>query len=140
MPFYLVFLYLFPFGSSFGFVLFFHFIIRPCFISLFPFMSFNFCNASSLSPYIDFPFLHLKVNLHTYLTTWLSSCPVGIFPRSHHIIAKISIISKVSPLKWNHLKSTHIITCNQSPHKKIWEPYVQREDPEFGQVGAHFSF
>ena len=33
---------------------------------------------------------------------------MGIFPRSHHILFKISIISKVSSLKWNHLKSTHI--------------------------------
>ena len=56
-----------------------------------------------------FSFLSLEVSLHTYLTNWLSSCPVGIFPRSHPIIAKIQIINKVSSLKWENLKSTHII-------------------------------
>jgi len=48
---------------------------------------------TSSSPYnAFFLFFPLKVNLHTYLTTWLSSCPVGIFPRSHHLIVKISIL------------------------------------------------
>ena len=58
-----------------------------------------------------FFFLPLEVNLHTYLTTWLSSCPVGIFPRSHLIFAKIQIINKVSPLKWkSKINSHHIMT------------------------------
>ena len=45
---------------------------------------------------------------HSHLITWLSSCPVGIFPRSHLTIAKMEIINKMSPLKWTNLKSTHI--------------------------------
>jgi len=30
-------------------------------------------------PILCFSLCPLEVNLHTYLTTWLSSCPVGIF-------------------------------------------------------------
>ena len=49
------------------------------------------------------------MNAHTYLTTWLSSCPVRIFSRSHPLIVKIQSINKVSALKWTTLKSTHIM-------------------------------
>ena len=63
---------------------------------------------ASSSRYNVFFLLPLEVNLHTYLTTWISSCPVGIFPRSHLRFAKIQIINKVSLLKWINLKSTHI--------------------------------
>ena len=72
------------------------------------FYALSFPQSIVIFTYLLFSFFPLKVNLHTYLTTWLSSCPVGIFPRSHTIIAKIQIINKVSPLKWTTLKSTHI--------------------------------
>ena len=95
---YLCFLYLFCLIFSIRF--------PSCYHVSFP--VFYIPHHTSFSPYNVFFLLPLEVNLHTYLTTWLSSCPVGIFPRSHHIIVKISIISKVSPLKWNIIKSTHI--------------------------------
>ena len=102
----------------------FHFSIAHCvyvlaFASIFQFGSlhhncFFFCFFTSttlhhFSPYIVFFLLPLEVNLQTYLTTWLSSCPVGILPKSHLIIAKIQITNKVSPLKWTNLKLTHIM-------------------------------
>jgi len=71
-------------------------------------MFFQFRNSTSFPLYIVFFPFSFEVNLHTYLTTWLSSCLVGIFPRSHLTFAKIQIINKVSPLKWTNLKSTHI--------------------------------
>ena len=57
-----------------------------------------------------FHFCLCEVNLHTYLTIWLSSCPVGIFLRSSPLIAKISILSKVSHLKMakSKINSYHI--------------------------------
>ena len=81
----------------------FHF-VHFCFhhVIVFPFMPFNFHTMHHCHLIMWFSFLPLEVNLHTYLTTWLSSCPVGIFPRSYHIFVKIQTISKVSPLKWNH--------------------------------------
>jgi len=86
----------------------FHFSIRSPSSILFPFYVFQFRKASSSSPYLVFFLLPLEVNLHTYLTIWLSSCPVGIFSRSHTLIVKIQIINKVSSLKWATVKSTHI--------------------------------
>jgi len=86
--------FFFPFG-------FLHYI---CF---FPWVSIP--QYASSSPYNVFFLLPLEVDLHTYLTTWLSSCPVEIFPRSHLIFAKIQIINKVSPLKWINLNSHHVV-------------------------------
>ena len=89
-------------------VFFFHFSIRFHLFHLFPFQVIPISQHASFTPYNVFFLLPLEVNFHTYLTTWLSSCLVGIFPRSHHIFAKIKIIIKVSPLKWKNLNSTHI--------------------------------
>jgi len=47
------------------------------FIYLVPY--FNFAPHHHLHHIIVFYLCPLEVNLHTYLTTWLSSCPVGIF-------------------------------------------------------------
>ena len=86
-----------------------------CFISIqssssscFNFMFFIFPQTSSSSPYLVVSFWLLEVNLHTYLTTWLSSCPVGIFSRSHTIIVKIQNHKQSVTIKWTTLKSTHI--------------------------------
>ena len=50
----------------------------------------------------------LEVNLHAYLTTWLSSCPVGIFFEFLTIFyLKQKLINKVQPIKCTILKSTH---------------------------------
>ena len=90
-----------------AYVLFFlHFnSVMHCFIAFFHIFQFQQCIIHvTLYWFLSLP---LEVNLHTYLTTWLNSCPVGIFPRFHHFIVKISILSKVSHLKWNHLNSTH---------------------------------
>ena len=59
-----------------------------------PCAHFNFANCISYSLYLVFHLCLWKVNLHTYLTTWLSSCPVGIFLMSSPLIAKIQILSK----------------------------------------------
>ena len=75
--------------------------------------SFNFRPSSSITIYLYFFLYPLEVNLYTYLTTWLR---VRVQWRSslgyHHIINKISILSKVSCIKWIN-KSTHI--TNASP-------------------------
>ena len=115
-PFYLVFLYLFPFGSSFVFCVVLPFYHSTMFHFIVSFHVFQFPQCIIIVTLYWFSFLPLEVNLHTYLTTCLCSCPVGIFPRSNHIIAKISITSKVSPLKWNHLKSTQITCCHNDPN------------------------
>ena len=106
--------------SSFPFHLPLHhyFPLCSCVLFLFPFdplhtncillCSFIFRKHHHLHHILCFFLLPLEVNLHTYLTTWLSSCPMGIFSRSHTLIVKIQIINKVSPLKWTSLKSTHI--------------------------------
>ena len=100
---------------------FFHYAIYPCVYVLFllpfsirspslyllSFMFFHFRKVYSSSPYLVIFLLPLEVNLHTYLTIWLSSCPVGIFPRFHAIIAKINHKQSVT-IKWTNLKSTHI--------------------------------
>ena len=59
---------------------------------------------------IVFCFYPLEVNFHTYLTTWLNSCPVGIFFEFLTIFClKIKkTINKVQPIKCAILKSTHI--------------------------------
>jgi len=51
----------------------------------------------------------LEENLHTYLSTWLSSCPVAIF-YGFLIIFYLNqkIINKVQSIKCAILKSTHI--------------------------------
>jgi len=69
---------------------------------MFPFISFTFRTTHHSHLIICFPFSFGSEPSH-YLTTWLSSCSVGIFPGSHHIIVKISIISQVSPLKSTHI-------------------------------------
>ena len=91
----LAFTFIFQFGS----------LRHNCFLLC----SFNSATLHHLHYILCFFLLPLEVNFHTYLTTWLSSCLVGIFPRSHLTISKIQIINKVSPLKWTNLKSTHII-------------------------------
>ena len=67
---------------------------RPWPPLIFTLCPFQFCNCISFSPYLDFHFCLCEVNLHTYLTTWLSSCLVGIFLRFSPLIAQISILSK----------------------------------------------
>jgi len=44
----------------------------------FPYMLFNSAPLHHHHHIIVFSIFPLEVNLHTYLTTWLSSCPVGI--------------------------------------------------------------
>ena len=56
-----------------------------------------------------FSFCPLEVNIHTYLTTWLSSCPVGIFFGSHTIIQNHK---QSGTIIWATLKSTHIRSTN----------------------------
>ena len=70
---------------------------------------FNFRPFILITIQFCFSFCSLEVNLHTYLTTWLSSCLVGIFFGFSHCIAKKStIINKSNQLKCAILKSTHI--------------------------------
>ena len=104
-----------PCFVGFMFLSFFHFLFGHLHFNCFLLCSFIFRKASSSSPYLVLSFLPLEVNLQTYLTTWLSSCSVGIFPRSHPIIAKTQIINKVSPLKWKNLKSTHTRISTELP-------------------------
>jgi len=55
----------------------------------------------------------LEVNLHTYLTTWLSLCPVGIFFGFFTILwLKSKTKNKVQTIKCAILKSTHIKMYN----------------------------
>ena len=73
----LVMLFLYAYGASFGSVM------TTIDVNLVA-ISIPHC-IPSISLYIDFFHLCLcAVNLHTYLTIWLSSCPVGIFHRFHH--------------------------------------------------------
>ena len=76
---------------------------------------------ASSSAYNVFFLLPLEVNLNTYLTTWLSLCPVRIFPRSHLIFSNPNH-NKVSLLKWINIKSTHINSLGPSsplPHSNF---------------------
>ena len=73
-----------PFASSlrlysFSLCYFFSFTTRSSLYSLLHFVHL-IPQSSSSSPYnCVFPLCPLEVNLHTYLTTWLSSCLVGTF-------------------------------------------------------------
>ena len=61
---------------------------------------------------IVFSLCPLLENLHTYLTTWLSSCPMVIFFRFVTIFClKLKFINKVQLTKCEILKSTYINTC-----------------------------
>ena len=59
---------------------------------------------------IVFSLCPIKVNLHTYLTSWLSLCPVRIFFGFITIFClKIKTINKVQSIKCALLKATHIM-------------------------------
>ena len=123
-----------PFTISFPILhLFFHFPLRQLSLCLCCSLSsiFNSVNIIFLLPFYVLSYSAKHNHLHlilcfsfafgselSYLTIWLSSCPVRIFPRSYTIIAKTQIINKVSPLKWTNLKSTHI-TRQQIPSNKM---------------------
>ena len=76
--------------------------------SLLHLMLFHFRNHHHNHHILCFSFFSLEVNLHTYLTTWLCSCPVGIFFGSHIIIAKIQkIINKCHHKMCNSKINSH---------------------------------
>ena len=54
-----------------------------------PCAHFQFRNCILFSPYLVFDLCLYEVNFYTYLTTWLSSCPMGIFLNSSPLIVKI---------------------------------------------------
>ena len=89
-------LHLFPFGFSIVFyVLFFlHFnSAMHCFTAFFHIFQFQqWIIHVTLYWFLSLP---LEVNLHTYVTTWLNSCPVGS-SLGFTMIAKISILSQMS--------------------------------------------
>ena len=73
---------------------------------------FKFCKSSSSSLYnCVFSFCSLEENLHTYLTTWLSSCPVTIFFELITIFVNPKIINKSETSKMCNPKtnSHHIV-------------------------------
>ena len=63
-------------------------------ILLLSIICFNFALLHHHHHIIVFSLWPLEVNLHTYLTTWLSSCPVGIFYSFLTIIINPKIINK----------------------------------------------
>ena len=75
----------YEYGALFG---------RLCPSLMLTLIPFQFCNCISFSPYLVLHLCLCEVNLHTYLTIWLSLCPVGIFRRSSPIIVKISTLCK----------------------------------------------
>ena len=86
--------------------------------SLLHFVPFKFHNHHHNHHIFVFSFSPLEDKLHTYLTTWLSSCPVGIFFGSLTIIAKIK----------NHKQSATIKMCNSKinshqPNTQNWAPW-----------------
>jgi len=91
---------------SFSFLSSFYFSIPLCscvhlfyFLS-FPYTLFNFTPIHHQHHIIMFSLCPLEVNLHTYLTTWLSSYPVGIFFGFFIIFClKSKPINKVQPIK-----------------------------------------
>ena len=58
-----------------------------------PCAHFQFCNCISFSPYLAFHLCLYEVHIHTYLTTWLSSCPMGIFLRCSPLIVKNHVLA-----------------------------------------------
>jgi len=77
------------------------------YILLFFIICFNFVPLHHHHNIIMFSFYHLELNLHTYLTTWLSSCLVRIFSEFLTILClkmknhKQSAIHKMWNLKIN---------------------------------------
>jgi len=63
----------------------------------------------TITLFLCFSLYPFEVNLHTYLTTWLSSCLVGIFLGFSPQIANLKIINKSNQLKSAILNSTHIM-------------------------------
>ena len=88
----------FPCIYTFLFFMFFNssFTIRSSLYSLLYFVHL-FLQSLSSTPYICVFLFALEVNLHTYITTWLSSCLVEIFFGFLTIIVNPKIINKVSP-------------------------------------------
>ena len=72
--------------------------------SLLHFMLFSFRPCIIHTILLSFSLCPSKVNLHTYLTTWLISCPVGIFLEFSPYIAKSKIINKSNQIKCAILK------------------------------------
>ena len=56
----------------------FHFLLVTFIHPLFPFFS-NSAPCIIITLFLSFSLCPCEVNLHTYLTTWLNSCPVRIF-------------------------------------------------------------
>ena len=68
----------------------------------------NFTPCIIITLFLCFSLCPFEVHIHTYLTTWLSLCPVRIFLGFSPSIANLIIINKSNRLKYAILKSTHI--------------------------------
>ena len=107
---------LFP-KASLNLLIFFVFVSIPFYIFLLftirsSIIFVSFCSSILhliiITLYLCFSLCSLEVNLHTYLTTWLCSCQVGIFFGFLTIIVNPKIINKSATHKCAILKSTHI--------------------------------
>jgi len=81
-----------------------------------------------------FSLCSFEENLHTYLTTWLSSCPVTIFTKSHHILLIKIIIQSENPKNMCHSK----INSHQFvKEREAWRGGRQRVHRQKATLGAN---